>query len=299
MRVFVTGATGHIGSRVVDELLGAGHEVSGLAHHDAAAAALEARGAGVVRGGLEDPEVLARAAAAADGVIHLAFRHDFSRMEENTALDNVAVRAMGGALAGSGGALVVASGTLTLAAAAPGRLGTEDVAASSDASGRARTENDVVALAGRGVRAVVVRLPPTVHSAYDAHGFVPMLVRLAREHGSSAYVGDGAARWPAVHTLDAARLFRRAVESAPPGARLHAVDDEGVAFGDIAGAIGRGLGVPTVSVGPEEAVARLGFLGALAQADNPTSSAATRALLDWRPEHPRLLDDLAAGHYFA
>ncbi len=298
MRVFVTGATGHIGSRVVDELLAAGHEVSGLAHHGAAAAALEARGVGVVRGGLEDPEGLARAAAGADGVIHVAFRHDFSRMEENTALDGAAVRAMGEALAGSGGALVIASGTLTLAAAAPGRLGTEDVAASSDASGRARTENDVVALAARGVRAVVVRLPPTVHSVFDAHGFIPVLVRLAREHGSSAYVGDGAARWPAVHTLDAARLFRRAVESAPPGARLHAVDDEGVAFCDIAGAIGRGVGVPTVSVGPEEAAARLGFLGALAQVDNPTSSAATRALLDWRPEHPRLLADLADGHYF-
>ncbi|HQU26093.1 MAG TPA: SDR family oxidoreductase [Acidimicrobiales bacterium] len=299
MRIFVTGATGHIGSRVVDELLGAGHEVTGLAHHDAAAAALAARGVGVVRGGLEDPEGLARAARASEGVIHLAYRHDFSRMEENAALDNVAVRAMGEALVSSGGALVIASGTLVLAAAAPGRVGTEDDAASGDVAGRARTENDAVALGARGVRTVVVRLPPTVHSPFDAHGFVPTLVRLARERGSSAFVGDGATRWPAVHTLDAARLFRLAVESAPPGTRLHAVADEGVAFREIARAVGRGLGVPAVSVRPDEAAEHLGFLGALAQVDNPTSSARTRDLLDWRPEHPRLLPDLDAGHYFA
>ncbi|MYS46424.1 NAD-dependent epimerase/dehydratase family protein [Streptomyces sp. SID5998] len=298
MRVFVTGATGHIGSAVVSELLEAGHQVVGLARSDRSAAALTAAGAEAYRGSLDDPDGLREAAAAADGVIHLAFKHDFSDYQGAVASDLRAVEAMGAGLAGSGKPFVVTSGTLMLAfALPPGQLGTEaDVAAPPVP--RVEAENAAIALAESGVRSSVVRLPPSVHSSLDRHGFVPRLVATAREKGVSAYVGDGANRWPAVHTLDAARLFRLALEKAPAGTRLHGVADEGVPFRDIAEAIGRHVGVPVASVAREEADAHFGFLGVMAALDNPTSGDRTRELLQWRPERADLLADIEAGHYF-
>ncbi|WP_406262834.1 SDR family oxidoreductase [Actinacidiphila glaucinigra] len=300
MRVFVTGATGHIGTAVVAELLGAGHEVVGLARSDRSAAALEAAGAGVRHGSLEDPEGLRRAAAAADGVIHLAFGHDFSDYAGALATDLRAVEAMGEALEGTGRPFVITSGTLMLALAAPGRVGTEDdaIAPSSPPVPRGEAENAAVALAGRGVRSSVVRLAPSVHGPSDLHGFVPRLIGFARDKGVSAYVEDGATRWPAVHTLDAARLFRLALEAAPAGSRLHGAADEGVPFREIAEAIGRGLDVPAKSVPREAAQEHFGFLSGFVTLDNPTSSTRTRELLGWHPERPALLPDLAAGHYF-
>ncbi|MFF8592117.1 SDR family oxidoreductase [Streptomyces sp. NPDC015220] len=298
MRVFVTGATGHIGSAVVSDLLDAGHQVVGLARSDRSAAALTAAGAEAYRGSLDDLGALRDAAAAADGVIHLAFKHDFSDYQGAIATDLRAVETMGAALEGSGKPLVVTSGTLMLAIALPpGQLGTEADVASPPVP-RAESENAAVALAERGVRSSVVRLSPSVHSRLDLHGFVPRLVRIARDKGVSAYVADGANRWPAVHTLDAARLFRLALEKAPAGSRLHGAADEGVPFRDIAQTIGRHVGVPVVGVSREEAEAHFGFLGAMAALDNPTSSSRTRELLDWRPEHPGLIEDMEAGHYF-
>jgi nucleoside-diphosphate-sugar epimerase len=299
MRIFVTGASGHIGSAVVPELLKAGHEVVGLARSDASAAALTAAGATVRRGNLDDLGGLQEAAAAADGVIHLAFKHDVSFAGDfagAAASDLRAIEAIGVALERSGKPLVVTSGTLLLATAARGRAGTERD--SLDRGPRVDSENAAIALAERGVRTSVIRLPPTVHSALDRHGFVPTLIAMARKNGIAAYVGDGSNRWPAVHTLDAARLYRRAVEAAPAGSRLHGVGDEGIRFREIAEAIGRGLGLPAVSVSPEDAPKHLGFLAAFAPLDNPTSSAQTQALLGWQPTHPGLLADLAAGHYF-
>jgi nucleoside-diphosphate-sugar epimerase len=299
MRVFVTGASGHIGSRVVPELLEAGHQVIGLARSDKSADALRAAGADVHRGDLDDLASLRSAAAAADGVIHLAYKHELmitGDIAGAAAADLRAVQAIGDALAGSGKPFVSTSGTLLLAFAAPGRVGNEaDVMPSGP---RVDSENVVVALAERGVRSSIVRLAPSVHSSFDKHGFVPILIHQARQHGVSPYVGDGSNRWPAVHTLDAARLFRRALESAPAGSRLHGVGDEGVPFRDIAEAIGRQLNVPVESI-PSDAVAtHFGPLAALVSLDNPTSNAATRALLEWRPTHPGLIADLDAGHYF-
>lgn len=300
MRVFVTGATGHIGTAVVAELLGAGHEVVGLARSDRSATALTSAGAGVHRGSLEDLDGLRRGAAAADGVIHLAFGHDFSDYAGAVATDLRAVEAMGEALEGTGRPFVVTSGTLMLALAAPGRLGTEDdaIGPASPPVPRGDAENAAVALAARGVRSSVVRLAPSVHGPSDRHGFVAQLIGTARDKGVSAYVEDGATRWPAVHTLDAARLFRLALEAAPAGSRLHGVGDEGVPFREIAEAIGRGLDVPVKSVPREAAREHLGLLSGFVTLDNPTSNARTRELLGWHPEHPALLQDLAAGHYF-
>lgn len=299
MRVFITGASGHIASAVIPELLGAGHEVVGLARSDASAAAVEALGAKVYRGSLDDPGGLREAAAESDGVIHLAFKHDEMHAGNfgaaiGTDLD--AKEAMGEALAGTGKPFVGVSGTLALALGGLEGTGTE-----SDAAGagpQADGENAVLALAGRGVRSSVVRLPPTVHSWLDHRGYVPALIGIAREKGRAGYAGDGSNRWPAVHTLDAARLFRLAVEAAPAGSRLHAVADEGVPFREVAGAIGRNLGVPAVSIPPEEAAGYFGFLAMFVSLDNPASSALTRELLGWQPTHPGLLDDLGQGHYF-
>ncbi len=299
MRVFVTGASGHIGSAVVPELLAAGHQVVGLARSDASAAALEAAGAEVHLGNLDDPEDLGRAAATADGVIHLAFNHEWMRtgsFEDAIATDRNAIEAMGNALAGTGRPLAIASGTMLLAQLGLGRPGLEsDVA---QAGPRVGTENAVIAMAERGVRSSVVRLCPTVHSSLDHHGFIPTLIATARDKAVAGYVGDGSNRWPAVHTLDAARLFRLAIESAPAGSRLHAVGDEGVPFKEIAGAIGRGLNLPTASISADDAAGHFGFLGAFVQVDNPASSAFTQELLGWKPEHPGLIEDLGERHYF-
>jgi nucleoside-diphosphate-sugar epimerase len=300
MRVFVTGASGHIGSAVVPELLDAGHEVVGLARSDASAAKLIAAGAKVQRGDLDDIDGLREAAAAADGVIHLAFKHEAmlaGDMAQAVEADLRAIQAMGAALAGTGKPLVTASGTLLLSTAGLGRAGTEEDAL--PAGPRIDAENAVVGFAEDGVRSSVVRLPPTVHSSLDHHGFIPILIATARTNGVSAYVGDGSSRWPAGHTLDVAHLYRLALEAAPAGSRLHAVGDEGIPFRQIAEVIGHHLGVPVVSVAPEEAEASLGFLGLLAQLDNPTSSQRTRELLGWQPTHPGLIEDLAEGHYFA
>jgi len=299
MRVFVTGASGHIGSALVPELLDAGHEVVGLARSDESAAALAAAGADVRRGGLDDLDGLGEAAATADGVVHLAFKHEDMRAGDfagAVAADLRAIETFGDALAGTGKPLVGTSGTLLLARAGLGRTGTE--ADTLDAGPRVDAENAVVALAGRGVRSSVVRLPPTVHSSLDHHGFVPALIAIAREKGVAAYVGDGCSRWPAGHTLDAAHLYRLALEAAPAGARLHAVGDEGVPFGEIAAVIGRHLNLPVVSIPPEQADAHFGYLGPLVSLDNPTSSLQTQELLGWKPMQPGLIEDLDQGHYF-
>ncbi|MFV8756609.1 SDR family oxidoreductase [Nannocystaceae bacterium ST9] len=298
MRVFVTGASGHIGSALVPELLAAGHEVVGLARSNASAAALVSAGVEVQRGNLDDLEVLQRTAAAVDGVIHLAFKHDVAFTGDfaaAAAADLRAVEAIGAALEGSGKPFVNTSGTLALAFASRGRAGSED----DEGEGlRIGSENATLALAEHGVRSSVIRLPPTVHSALDRQGFVPTLVAMARANGFAAYVGDGSNRWPTLHTLDAARLYRLAMEAAPAGSRLHGVAEGGVCFREIAEAIGRGLGLPTVGISPDEAGKRLGFLAELAQLDNPTSSERTQKLLHWQPTHPGLLADLAERHYF-
>ncbi len=300
MRVFVTGASGHIGSAVVPELLEAGHEVVGLARSDASATALEAAGADVCRGDLDDLDGLSDAATAADAVIHLAFKHEAMRSGDflgAIAADLRAIEAIGAALEGSEKPFVSTSGTLLLSAAGiTDRPGTErDVVA---AGGRVDAENAVVALAGQGVRSAVVRLPPLVHSTLDHHGFGPTLIGIARERGASGYVGEGSNRWPATHTLDAARAYRLALEVAQPGSRLHAVADDGVPFREIAGVIGRELGVPSVSIAAEDAAEHFSFLGGLVSMDNPTSSELTRRWLGWEPTHPGLLEDLGEGHYF-
>jgi nucleoside-diphosphate-sugar epimerase len=299
MRVFVTGASGHMGSAIVPELLQAGHQVVGLARSDNSAEALVAAGAEVRRGDLDDLDGLREAAAAADGVIHLAYKHDLMAvgdMAGAVAADFAATKALAAALEGTGKPLMTTSGTLMLAfSGITGRPGTEaDYAPSGP---RVDAENFVIGLAERGVRSSVVRLPPIVHSSLDHHGFAHILIGIARQAGESAYVDDGVNRWPSVHTVDAARVYRLGLEEAPAGTRLHAVADEGIAFRDIAAVIGRGVGVPVVSVPAAEAAERFSFLGGFVGVDNPTSSEITRKLLGWEPEHPGLLEDLEHGHY--
>jgi nucleoside-diphosphate-sugar epimerase len=292
MRVFVTGATGFIGSAVVAELLGAGHRVTGLARSDASVAALAEAGAQAHRGSLDDLDSLRAGAEAADGVIHLAYHHDFDHFHDGAEMDRRAINALGDALAGSGRPLVVAGGILWLS---PGRTLTEDHPAPPDLP--RFSEAAVLSQTERNVRTAVVRLPPSVHGEGD-HGFVPTLVAVAREKGAAGYVGDGANRWPAVHRRDAARLFRLAVEQAKPGSILQAVADEGVPARSIADVIGRHLDMPTVSVDTDTAGEHFGWIGPLFAVDAPATSALTRDLLNWRPTHPNLLDDLESGHYF-
>lgn len=296
MRVFVTGASGHIGSALVPELLAAGHEVLGLARSDESARVIARAGAGVVRGDIADPEGLRRTAAQSDGVVHLAYRHDFTDFVEAARLDLEAVNAMGEGLEGSGKPFVITTGTLMAAMIAPGRLGTEDIV--GDGGPRIDSENAAVALGDRGVRSSVVRLAPVVHSSLDHHGFLPRLIDIAKERGVSAYVGDGTNRWPAFHTLDAATLYRLALEKAPAGSRLHGVGDEGIEFRQIASVIGTHLDVPTEPLDPSSAGEHFGFLGALVSIDNPTSNAKTREILGWEPTHPGLIEDMDEGHYF-
>jgi nucleoside-diphosphate-sugar epimerase len=292
MRVFVTGASGFIGSAVVRELIGAGHQVVGLARSDAAAAALAAEGALVQRGDLEDLDSLRAGAQTSDGVIHLAFIHDFADYARAAQTDRRAIEALGEELAGSDRPLVVASGIAVLV---PGRVATEDDAAWPE-SPRA-SEQAALAFTGRGVRVSVLRLPPTVHGEGD-HGFVPRLITIARDLGVSAYPGDGSNRWPAVHRLDAAHLFRLALEKAPTGAVLHAVAEEGVAVRDIAEVIGRHLKLPVTAVPVDEAASHFGWLGVFFALDVPASSTLTQKRFDWHPVQPALIADLEKGHYF-
>lgn len=298
MQVFVTGASGHLGSAVVPELIRAGHGVVALARSDTAAATVAALGAVPRRGGLEDLDGLRRAAEQADGVVHLAFNHDLmlaGEMAAAVAGELAVIQALGDALAGTGKALVATSGVGTVGVL--GRPGTERDPALP--GGRADAEITVLALAERGVRASVVRLPPVVHSSLDRHGFVPMLIAAARATGLAGYAGDGANRWPAVHTRDAAHLYRLALESAPAGTRWHGVDDEGVALREIAASIGEHLNLPSGSVPADQLSDHFGFLAAVVGLDAPTVSQLTRLELGWQPTHPGLLADLEPGGYFA
>lgn len=295
MRVFVTGASGWIGSAVTDELLAHGHKVVGLARSDEAAAAVEARGATAHRGSLDDLDSLAAGAAAADGVVHLAFNHDFSDYAGAGRTEHAAVQRMLETIEGGNRPFLIASG---LASGVSGRPVTEDDKSpfrGAD-SMRGGSENLALDYTGRGVRAVALRFAASVHGMGD-HGFVARLTEVAKEHGASGYVGDGSTRWPAVHRADAARMVRLALDKAPAGARLHAVAEEGLRTRDIAAAIGDHLGLPTVSVAPEDSEAHFGWIGRFFGLDIVASSARTRELLGWEPTGPTLFEDIAAGAY--
>ena len=297
MRVFVTGATGFIGSTVVRELLTAGHEVFGLARNDEGADKLARAGAEAHRGDLVDVASLVAGAQACDSVIHMAFIHDFSQYAASVEVDRRAVEAMTMALEGSDKPFVMTSGTALLA---HGRIVTEEEAPSPDNPAGARAVSEQIALtaAERGVRAGIVRLPPTVHGR-DDHGFVPALIDIARRTGVSAFVGDGANRWPAVHRLDAARLFRLGLEKATPGTRLHGVAEEGIPMRAIAETIGQGLGVPVRGVTEDEAPSHFGWLAGFVAIDNPTSSDLTRESMGWSPPEAGLLADMRDSGYFS
>jgi nucleoside-diphosphate-sugar epimerase len=300
VRVFVTGATGYIGSAVVRELLEAGHEVVGLARSDSAAATLTRAGVDVHRGDIDDLDSLRAGAAVADGVIYTANKH-ISETTDSAARAQVelnAVEAIGLELEGTDKPFAVTSGVL---GRTPGRLLTEETPAHPNTitALRLQVEKSVIAMGERGVRSSSIRLAPTVHGHGDARGFISTLVGVARATGVSAFVGDGSNRWPSVHRLDAATLFRLAVESAPAGTRLHAVAEDGVPFRDIAEAIGRQLKLPAVSLTAGEASRHfVSFLAPLVSLDNPTSSALTQELLKWRPTHLSLIPDIEEGHYF-
>jgi nucleoside-diphosphate-sugar epimerase len=295
MRVFLTGATGFIGSAVVRELIDAGHKVLGLARSDASAERIAAAGADVHRGSIEDLESLRSGAGAADSVIHTAFIHDFSNYKENCEIDRRAIEALGSALVGSDRPLIVTSVT---ALVRQGRVATEDLpVASASSLPRAASEEAAASVAAQGVRVSVVRLPPSVHGDGD-RGFVPILINIAREKNVSAYIGGGLNRWPAVHRLDAARLFRLALEKCAARANYHGVAEEGVPLREIAEVIGRRLNVPIVSKSSEEANKHFDWFAHFAALDNPTSSERTRQVLGWHPKQPGLISDIDRPGYF-
>lgn len=296
MRVFVTGASGWIGSATVDDLLQAGHHVTGLARSDSSAAALEAKGVTVLRGDLDDLDAIRKGADAAEGVIHLANKHDWSNPAASNAAERASIEAIGEVLAASDRPFVFASGVAGLAA---GRPATEQDASPhvGPDSMRGGGENRAFDFVDQGVRAVAARFAPTVHGAGD-HGFIALIVAAARKTGVSGYVGDGTNSWAAVARTDAAKLVRLGLESAPAGARLHATGETGVPTKAIAEAIGAGLGLPVTSIDPDDAVEHFGFIGGFFGMEGAASSDATRALLGWEPTGPTLLEDIASGAYF-
>jgi len=295
MRVFVTGASGWIGSATVAELLGAGHEVVGLARSDESAAAVAAQGAQVLRGDLDDLDALRRGAADADAVAHLANKHDWANPAESNRAERAAVQTLAEALVGSDRPFVLASGVAGLAQGRPGKEDDPSRAVGPD-SPRGGSENLALSYVDRGVRTISVRFAPTVHGARD-HGFIALITAVARRHGVSAHVGDGSAAWSAVHRSDAARLVRLGLEQAPAGSRLHAVAEEGIPTRDIAAAIGEALGVPVTSVAPEDALEHFGFIGGFFAMDLSATSTRTRELLGWTPTGPTLLEDIKDGAY--
>ncbi len=294
MRVFVTGATGFVGSAVVQELIGAGHHVIGLVRSDAAAQSLAATGAEVLQGDLKDLDSLQRGAGAADAVIHTAFIHDFTNLKESCEVDERAIAALGAALAGSKRLLIVTSGT---ALVSPGRLVTEDLPVPAASILPRVSELAAQRVADLGVPVSILRLPPSVHGDGD-HGFVPLLIGVARQKGAAAFIGDGLNRWAAVHRLDAARLYRLALEQGTGGARYHAIGDSGVPFRDIAAIIGRHLNVPVISQAPEAAAEHFGWFAHFAALDTPASSSLTQQQLGWQPREAGLIADLDHPRYF-
>ena len=298
MHIFITGGSGLTGPAVVSELIASGHTVTGLARSDASADRLRGLGADVLSGSLEDHETLTAGARASDGVIHMAFGGSFGDPDDLIRRDVTAIEALGAGLIGSGKPLVMTSGTFAMAL---GSVSTEDDPAGPESLAffRIPGEQACLAFGAQGVRSIVMRLSPTVHGPGD-YGFIAMAIAAARRNGVSAYVGDGANRWPAIHRADAAVLYRLAVERAPAGSALHGAAESAITFATIAHAIGHRLGLPTVSLTPEQAVAHFGqpFMATAYAADAPASSARTRALLDWTPTHPTLLEDMLEGDYF-
>jgi nucleoside-diphosphate-sugar epimerase len=294
MRVFVTGATGFIGTAIVQELLSAGHQVLGLARSEASAEKLINAGAEVLRGDLEDLESLRKGASESDGVIHAGFIHDFTRFAEVCEVDKKAIETMGQVLAGSDRPLIVTSGT---ALVSPGKLATEDMRTPVNPAWPRASEQAADNAAALGVRTAIIRLSPSVHGDDDKHGFVPILVNIAREKGFSVYIGEGQNRWNAVHRLDAAHLYRLTIENAAPGARYHAAAEEGIAVKAIAEAIAEQLGIPVKSITPEAAAEHFGWFAQMTAIDCPASSAWTQEQVNWRPAHPTLLSDIKNGVY--